>query len=62
MEIASTSAPVFVSFSAEGDVGLGDDADEPAALDDGQPPDLVAGHELERLFEVIAGLDADEVP
>src|SRR6476661_536795 len=44
------------------DVGLGDDADEPAVLDDGQPPNLVAGHESERLFEVVVGLHADEVP
>jgi hypothetical protein len=36
----------------EGDVGLGNDADEPAVLDNGQPPDLVAGHEFERLFVV----------
>ena len=37
---------------AEGDVGLGNDADEPAVLDHGQPPNLVACHQLERLFEV----------
>src|SRR6188472_501940 len=45
----------------EGDVGLGDDADEPAVLHDGQPPNLVAGHESECLFEVFVGLDTDEV-
>src|SRR5438034_140284 len=28
----------------EGDVGLGNDADEPAVLYNGQPPNLVAGH------------------
>src|ERR687898_3264070 len=33
----------------ESDVGLGNDANEPAVLDNGQP-NLVAGHELERLF------------
>src|SRR5262249_52418036 len=43
------------------DVGLGNDADESAVLDDGQPPYLVAGHEPERFFEVFVGLDADEV-
>jgi hypothetical protein len=42
----------------EGDVRLGEDADEPNALD-GQPPNLVAGHELERLVEVGLGLDAN---
>src|SRR5918992_5462296 len=47
---------------AEGDVGLGNDADEPAVLDNGQPPKLVAGHELERPFKVFVGLNADEVP
>src|SRR5246127_3459763 len=46
----------------EGDVGLGDDADEPAVLDDRQPPNLVAGHELKRLVEVSVGLDGDEIP
>src|SRR5882724_5065386 len=45
----------------EGDVGLGNDADQPAVLDDGQPPNLVPGHELERLFEVFVGLNTDEV-
>ena len=30
----------------EGDVGLGNNPDEPAVLDNGQPPNLVAGHEL----------------
>src|SRR5205809_7563262 len=47
---------------AEGDVGLGNDADEPAVLDNGQPPNLVAGHELKRLVEVFVGRNTDEVP
>src|SRR5918998_1868175 len=46
----------------EGDIGLGNDADEPAILHNGQPPNLVAGHELERLFEVFVRLDTDEIP
>src|SRR5881396_1421586 len=46
----------------EGDVGLGNDADEPAVLDNGQSPNLVAGHELERLLAVLVRLNADEVP
>ena len=43
------------------DVGLGDDSDEPAILDDGQSPNLVPSHEPERLFEFLVGPDADEV-
>ncbi|HEV3480222.1 MAG TPA: TIR domain-containing protein [Gaiellaceae bacterium] len=37
-------------------------SDEPAVLDNGQPPNLVAGHQLERLFEVFVGVNTDEVP
>jgi hypothetical protein len=45
----------------EGDVGLSDDADEPAVLEDGQSSNLVVGHEFERVFEILVGLDTDEV-
>ena len=34
----------LVLLERERDVGLGDDSDEPAALDDGESPNLVAGH------------------
>src|SRR5688572_1099130 len=40
----------------ECDVSLRNHADEPPVLDDGQPPNLVAGHQLECLFEVVVGL------
>src|SRR2546423_1381317 len=45
----------------ERDVSLRDHADEPIVLDNGQPPNLVAGHQSERLVEVAVRLDADEV-
>jgi hypothetical protein len=46
----------------QGNVRLGNDSDEPAVFDNGQPPNLVAGHEMKRLFQVFVGLNADEVP
>ena len=55
---ASTSSPVFFSFS-QGDIGLGNDADEPAVLDKAQSSNLVAGYESERLLEVFVRLNAD---
>src|SRR5919201_369959 len=45
----------------ERDVSLRDHADESAVLDNGEPPNLVAGHQLECLVEVLVGLDTDEV-
>ena len=43
-------------------VGLGDDADEPAVLlADRQAPDLVPRHEPQRLFERLVGIDRCEV-
>jgi hypothetical protein len=45
----------------ERDVSLRDHADESIVLDNGQPPNLVSGHQSERLFEVAVRLDADEV-
>jgi hypothetical protein len=35
---------------------------DPAVLDAGQPPNLVAGHELERLIEVFVRLNTDVGP
>jgi hypothetical protein len=61
-EIASTSSPVFFSFSLS---AMSAWATMPTSLPfstTGQPPNLVAGHELERLFEVFVGLNTDEVP
>jgi hypothetical protein len=34
---------------------------EQAALDNGEPPNLVAGHQLECLVEAVVGLETDEV-
>jgi hypothetical protein len=45
----------------ERDVSLRDHADESAVLDNGEPPNLVTGHQLECLVEVVVGLDTDQV-
>ena len=50
---------LLVAFA--GNIGLGENADEPAALDDGQAADLVLRHQLQRLVEVAVGLDRDGV-
>lgn len=45
----------------EGDVGLRDDADQLAALDDRKPPDLMPGEEGKSLVEALVGRDGRNV-
>ena len=58
-EIAPTSSPVL-SFSLS---AMSAWATMPTSLPfstTGQPPNLVAGHELERVVKAVVGLDTDE--